>query len=221
MDVIAFAASQAALRTELAVPAAFSVGVITCFGPCVAPRLIAAISLAGGTVGAARWQRSVLFALGVGCCSIATGVVTAALMRLASWSPLIYVGLAIAFSYFGVKTILAPQHVHCDAGDGNRTNVSAGAIFLLGCSFGLVASPCCTPIIAALAALASALSGDFWFGVAVVGAFVIGHTLPLLSAGLGAGSIDRLVTRHGLGMPVAVVSGALMVALAGYYALLA
>ena len=209
------------MRTGLAVPAAFSAGVASCFGPCVAPRFVAATSLAGGTVGIARWQRLVLFALGVGCCSIGIGVVAAAVMHIASWSPLIYAGLAIAFGWAGLKTLLVPRHASCDSGNRNRTHAGAGAVFLVGCSFGLVASPCCTPVIAALAALANALDGNLWFGAAVVGAFAIGHTLPLLGAGLGAASIDRLVLRHALEIPVAVVSGALMIALAGYYALLA
>ncbi|MBI2302215.1 MAG: sulfite exporter TauE/SafE family protein [Armatimonadetes bacterium] len=91
---------------------------------------------------------------------------------------------------------------------------------LLGMLFGLIASPCATPILAVILSAAAA-KGRPLFGAALLFAYAVGHGLPLLVLGLFAGAAARL---RQLGPHMGRVrqgSGWLLVAVAFYLALTA
>ncbi|WP_338461647.1 cytochrome c biogenesis protein CcdA [Synechococcus elongatus IITB7] len=64
--------------------------------------------------------------------------------------------------------------------------------YLLGLTFGLVASPCSTPVLATLLAWVAA-SGQVRLGAALLGIYTLGSVLPLLLAGLLAASLRQLL----------------------------
>jgi cytochrome c-type biogenesis protein len=219
MDIVGIALSQAAMRSVWAVPGAFVAGAATCFGPCAAPRFVAVTGFVAERRGSKRWHRVMAFVAGLCSCYIAIGTVSAFIMRLALWSPWIYAALATLLGVMGLRSVLSSETKACSHNDAEPPAASLGVVFLIGCSFGLVVSPCCTPVVATLAALTGS-AGDPVFSGVVLGAFALGHAAPLLAATFAAGNI-RLIIRHAFEVPIAVVSGALMIALAGYYALLA
>jgi cytochrome c-type biogenesis protein len=219
MDIVRVAISQAAFHSAWSIPAAMLAGVATSFGPCVAPRFVAIMGFADGSSAAQRWKRLIAFTFGLCACYVAIGCIASLLGRMTAWSGFIYWGIAGALAVVGLRTIFSDERPACTHEQSKR-RVSVGAAFLIGCSLGLVVSPCCTPVIAALAGL-SAAAGDPLFGAAVLGSFAFGHALPILIVGAGFERCRQAISRFTMPSAVTTVSGALMLALSGYYALLA
>jgi cytochrome c biogenesis protein CcdA len=187
------------------------------FGPCAAPRYIALAAIVNGVSVAQRFARIAAFVTGLCCASTALAFGAHLLWKLVSVSAWIYAGLAIAFAASGVHALLVRRHA-CVRQAASASSFSG--VFLLGSSFALVLSPCCAPMLAALGAL-SATAGSTSLTLLVVGAFVLGHALPVVMVGSLAGFADGIERRFPLDEPVRVTSGALMLAMSAYYAVLA
>jgi cytochrome c biogenesis protein CcdA len=97
---------------------------------------------------------------------------------------------------------------------------SFGGVFLLGASSVLVVSPCCTPVVAGIAGLTLA-TGRTFEGVALLAVFACGHAVPVAFAGLLGDRFASVLRRLAASQAPAIVSGALMIALAAYYGVLA
>jgi cytochrome c-type biogenesis protein len=87
-------------------------------------------------------------------------------------------------------------------------------------SFAFVTSPCCTPIVVVLGSLAATASSPL-FGAGLIAAYAAGHALPLAAAGFGWERIAARLDVRRLQAALQTVGGALMLALAGYYGVLA
>jgi cytochrome c-type biogenesis protein len=219
MDPIRLAVDAAAAQTAWAPPLAALAGIATSFGPCVAPRFVAVAALVAGRTGTARWKLLAAFAIGLCCAYALVGMTSGLLGRVAAQSAYMYAALALAFGLGGSIALVWTSH---DVGRIAHAPgpASHGGALLLGASFALVASPCCTPIVAALAGIGAA-SANPWLGATTLGAFAFGHALPLVAAGMGSGRVADALRRWKLEPALATVGGALMLALGGYYALLA
>jgi cytochrome c biogenesis protein CcdA len=97
---------------------------------------------------------------------------------------------------------------------------SFGGVFLLGASSVLVVSPCCTPVVAGIAGLTLA-TGRALDGVALLAVFACGHAVPVAFAGALGDRFASALRRLAASQAPAIVSGALMIALAVYYGVLA
>lgn len=202
-----------------AFPLVFAAGLLSSVGPCVAPRFMAAASLASN-----GYRRNGAMLV----CSFVAGLVTmyagfgagaSMLGRALSASTWLYGALALALSISGAASLWRDEPIcshECASGQAPRS----GGAFLLGASFALVVSPCCTPLVFAVLTYTSA-AGSPLYGSALLGCFALGHALPILTAGAGAGSISALLTRYAVRRAASVVSATLMLALAGYYGVLA
>jgi cytochrome c biogenesis protein CcdA len=215
-----------ALRLLEASPAAafgslFTAGLLTSVGPCVAPRYVAVASLTQG-----RRNPSVAIAAFVGGLTFAyvvLGFAAGALGTLRSASTTIDVLLAGALVGGGCIALvrarpLDANHHRCEP-RGTRERHSLGAAFLLGASSALVVSPCCTPVVGAVAATTTAL-GNPLMGAALLAAFALGHALPLIGVGQLRALVERGVPPAAAQAP-AIVSAVLMIALGLYYGMLA
>ena len=199
-----------------ALTAAFTAGFATSVGPCMAPRYLALAALTAKSSGTARWIRVVLFAAGLLLCytllATAASLVTAAL----ALSQQLYWALAVSFVGYGLRQLIVYHHCrHHDA-----KGASLGAPALCGTALGLVFSPCCTPVVPAIAGAAAA-SGSFGSSLATVGAFALGHMAPLAAVGIGLTLPERLLPAGQLEDAAATTAGGLMIALGCYYGLLA
>lgn len=216
-DVVQMAISSAAFRTACAPALAFAAGAATSVGPCVAPRIVAVVALAGDSAGKTRWMRVTSFIGGIVSSSLAVALSIALFLKLQQATASMYWLTAFGLALFGVRTLWSSHGKSCSHVISRQA--SAGGSYLLGASFGLVVSPCCTPIFVALAALRGIATGPYTICVLV--AFALGHAMPLAAAALGGSrAVTLLRQRRALGA-AQVVSGALMVALAAYYAVLA
>lgn len=69
--------------------------------------------------------------------------------------------------------------------------------FLLGLFFGIVSSPCATPVLVVLLTLVAG-KGQVLYGIALLFCYAVGHCLLMLFAGTFTGFVEGLVKREGL-----------------------
>ena len=218
MDIVDLAFDAAAARSSLAPLAAFAAGAATAIGPCVAPRFIAAISLTADASGRKKSIRIASFATGLIVVSVAVTISASTLLQLTRNSALIYGALALGLGVSAWRTLRAPAACNGHrAAPGPR---SVGGAFLLGASFGTIVSPCCTPVFVALAAATMSLN-NFAYRTMLLFAFAVGHAAPVAAIALGGERIGTVFQVDALKVPLQVISGALLLALAAYYAVLA
>ena len=207
-------------RGDLAqLPLVAIAGLVTSIGPCVAPRYLALASLLGG-----KRRRLVVpaFVAGMLLAYALLGFGAGIIGLVAGHAATIDLILAWVLGLAGIVTLLRrPACAHeahdCDPMRGTR---GAGSAFTLGATSALVVSPCCTPILAAVASM-SAFGRDPMTRCVLLATFAVTHALPLFFAG-GIGSLWQARARSWSASPAsAVVSGTLMLALAGYYGVLA
>lgn len=237
IDLLGESLRAVGTHSALAYPLVLGAGVVTSIGPCAAPRYVAVAALAHAA--RAPWAVVATFATGlvaayVALGALASGVGTAAsaLGSLWSVSSYVYGALATALLAGGVFTLVRASGTtpsdRCARGTGcaatSRTTsggaASFGGVFLLGASSVLVVSPCCTPVVAGIAGLTLA-TGRALDGVALLAVFACGHAVPVAFAGALGDRFASVLRRVAASQAPAIVSGALMIALAAYYGALA
>ncbi|MDB5072719.1 MAG: Cytochrome biosis protein transrane region [Candidatus Eremiobacteraeota bacterium] len=222
IDMVGGALAAVAARSALAYPLAVAAGIVTSIGPCAAPRYIAVAACAH----AARrpWAIVAAFACGLVCAYVALGVAAGAIGALWAASAALYASMAAALAVSGIVTLARAgggSHSHETQGRGiPHRYQSAGGVFLLGASSALVVSPCCTPVVAGIAAL-TLTSGHGADGVALLAAFACGHALPVLTAGALGTRLSGALRRVATSQAPSIVAGSLMLALGAYYGVLA
>lgn len=219
IDALGAALAAVAQRSALAYPLVFAAGAVTGLGPCAAPRYVAVAACAH----AARrpWTIVAAFACGLAGAYVVLGSVAGALGAVWSVSGAAYAVLAAALAASGVVTLARARvgsHAHACAGSGR--GASLGGAFLLGASGALVVSPCCTPVVAAIAGLTLA-SGHGRDGIALLVTFACGHVAPVIAAGALGARLSAGLRRFAASQAPPVVAGSLMLALAAYYGILA
>ncbi len=216
IDPIGSAIAAAAQESPWAPALACVAGVATSVGPCVAPRFVAVAALASSP-GVARWKTVSAFAAGLCASYVVLGIAAGLAARIAAISAHVYALLAVVLLVFGLKTLWSEPE-SCMHGDPKPR--SLGSACLLGMSLALVASPCCTPVIVVLGSLAASGPSPA-FGALLIGSYAAGHALPLAGAGFGWQWIGARLDVRSLRPAMQTIGGALMLALAGYYGVLA
>jgi cytochrome c biogenesis protein CcdA len=189
-------------------------GAATSLGPCVAPRYLALAALIGG-------RRSLFptaaFTAGIVVAYVVLGTAAGLLGAIVARTTAIDLALAATLIAAGIVTIV--REPHACAGEAHAVSPAGGA-FALGAGSALVISPCCTPLLAAFAGLGT-FQRDPLGASAYLAAFALGHAAPLALAGLlGSAPARSLRGLAASGAP-AIVSGTLMIALGGWYGVLA
>jgi cytochrome c biogenesis protein CcdA len=219
-DPLSSALRASSVHSPWALPIVFAAGAVSSIGPCVAPRLIAAVGLT-----AAKDLRESVKIMGSFICGLVLayacfGAIASLVGRAVQFSAVIYGVLAAALGCAGTAMLWAGRGDRLCAQHMARRNTGIGASFLIGASFALVVSPCCTPLVVAILAYTTA-SGDPLYGSSLLAVFAMGHALPLLGVGAGAQKIATMLSRANLQDAASTVAAALMLALAAYYAVLA
>jgi cytochrome c biogenesis protein CcdA len=215
IDVVASGLQSVALRSPLAYPLVFAAGALTGIGPCAAPRYVAVAALANAV---ARPRCAIAaFVIGLVGANVALGLAGSALATLLAASGILYVTLALVLAGAGVLTLWRGDAAHRH---DVRIRGSLGGALLLGASSAFVVAPCCTPILASIAGLTTAGAPTLG-AAALLAAFGLGHASPIVAAGALGTRVARLLCRASDSHAPAIVSGGLMLALAGYYGALA
>lgn len=213
IDAIGDGLRAAAAGSPAAYPLFYFAGLVTSVGPCIAPRYVAVVALAQQSRSPALIVCA--FVAGTAMTYVALALFAAAIGSLWTASHGVYTAFAALLAAAGVFVLVRA--------DGRRPclhHAHAGAPFLLGGSSALVVSPCCTPVVAALAGL-TALSGHTVAAAALSATFALGHATPLVAAGILGARLTPFLSLPGATQAPAIVSGALLLALAAYYGMLA
>lgn len=220
MDIVGAFLAAVSRHDETAPALAFVAGVAGSVGPCFGAR---AASLAGLTAGARGVHRVLFvaaFVAGLVSSYVLIALSATLWLRIATESSWIYGALALGLLSYGMLALMRSDTRGCCSESSLAPTVaSIGCTFLSGASFAFVASPCCTPVLVAIAGIAARASTPF-FGVVVAAAFSLGHGMPLALLACKDGGVCRLLRGHAWRRAGSVVGGGVMVALAGYYALL-
>lgn len=195
----------------------FVAGLLTSLTPCMLSMLPITIGYIGGYEAQSRWQaatQSLWFSLGLATTLAILGILAAVLGQVYGQ---IGVGLPIAVSLIAIimglnlLEALPLQLPSIDLMAWIPENVSNGVrSYLLGLTFGLVASPCSTPVLATLLAWVST-TGNPLVGSLLLLAYTTGYVAPLILAGTFTATIKKLLELRQWSSWITPASGALLV----------
>lgn len=204
------------MTNVLALAAAFGVGLSTSIGPCAAPRYVALTVLMAREEGGDRWAAAASFVVSLFAAYTAIMLVASLIWRALALSAALYLVCAGVFLAMGMRCVLA--RTRCDHAAG--TNTSRRPALLLGALSGLMFSPCCSPV-AMLIGGAGLASGSMGMPFVTMAVFLAGHITPVVLTGAFTSSLSVILERHDARQALRIVNAGLMIALAGYYGLLA
>ena len=185
----------------LAFPACFLGGIISSASPCVLAMIPLVIGYVGGYAEGSQKkaiQYSLVFTLGLTITFTALGIVAGAMGRLFGdiggfWNYVlppvaILVGLQLlgVFNFnIGVSQRFLP-----------KKKALIGAL-LMGLFFGIVASPCATPVLAVIQTF-DATQKEIAYSGGLLLAYALGHWVLVLGAGISAGFAQRVLASKGI-----------------------
>ncbi len=217
-DVVADFMRALSLRSAAAPGLAFGAGVVSSVGPCLGTRVASLSALIEEQSGMRRCLIVAVFVTGLVLSYMLIASCAALCVRTAVASRGIYTLLAAGLVIFALRSLLQ-QGTHACNHEIVGRHASFGWAFFNGASLAFVASPCCTPVVASIAGLAN--SGTMSYTLAVAALFAIGHALPLVAATACAARVSQTLRSEGWGTALRVMNGGVLLALGGYYALLA
>lgn len=179
-------------------------GLVAGFGPCVLPMLPAVFGYVTGRVGMEHERDasrllvgrglalSAVFVLGMSLLFAAIGAAAGLLghaLMLGSWATYL---VAVICAVLGLQMLgiidLRLDRLNAHLPTRRPEGRGFAGAFVLGMLFGLVASPCSTPILAAIATIA-ATTGSAATGAALLFVYGLGKGVPLLLLGVASGSL--------------------------------
>ncbi len=210
-------AAQLVHLTPVSVGIIFVAGLLTSLTPCMLSMLPITIAYIGGYEDKSRWQaalQSTWFALGLATTLAGLGVAAALLGKIYGQVGL---GLPIVVSaiaiLMGLNLLNALPFALPSWGgmDWISQDLPAGVrAYLIGTTFGLVASPCSTPVLATLLAWI-ANTKDPVLGSVMLLAYAAGYVAPLILAGTFTAAIKRMLALRRWSSWITPASGALLV----------
>jgi cytochrome c-type biogenesis protein len=196
----------------------FMAGLLTSLTPCMLSMLPITIGYIGGYEAKSRLQaatQSTWFALGLATTLAAMGIIAAFLGKVYGQ---VGIGLPIIVSVIAILMGLnLLEALPLQFPSLNETNwispdLPAGVrSYLLGLTFGLVASPCSTPVLASLLGWV-ATTQDLIVGAVLLLSYTAGYVAPLILAGTFTAAIKNLLELRRWSGWINPVSGVLLVA---------
>ncbi|MGF1536046.1 MAG: cytochrome c biogenesis protein CcdA [Elainellaceae cyanobacterium] len=195
----------------------FAAGLVTSLTPCMLSMLPITIGYIGGYEADNRYQaakQSLWFALGLATTLAALGIVAAIAGRVYGQVgiglPLVVSVLAIAMG-LNLLGLLPLKFPSLGATDWITKEMPGGVrAYLIGLTFGLVASPCSTPVLATLLGWVSS-TGDPLLGSGLLLSYTAGYVTPLVLAGTFTASIKKLLELRQWSSWITPASGALLI----------
>lgn len=209
-------AAQLSHLTPLSVGIIFTAGLLTSLTPCMLSMLPITIGFIGGAETKTRLQaaiQSTWFALGLATTLAALGILAAVVGKVYGQ---IGLGLPIVVSVIAILmglNLLEALPLQLPNWGGmdwiSQELPEAVRSYLIGLTFGLVASPCSTPVLASILAWISTTQ-DPVLGSVLLLAYTAGYVAPLILAGTFTASIKKLLELRRWSGWITPASGALL-----------
>lgn len=203
----------------------FLAGLVTSLTPCMLSMLPITVGYIGGYESESRLQaaaQSSWFALGLATTLAILGIVATTIGKVYGQ---IGVGLPIVVSLVAIAMglnlleILPLRFPSLGATDWISEDLPRGVrSYLLGLTFGLIASPCSTPVLATLLTWV-ATTQNLVLGGGLLIAYAVGYVTPLVIAGTFTASIKKILELRRWSSWINPVSGALLLSF-GIFSLL-
>lgn len=205
----------------LAFGAVFLAGILSSASPCVLATIPLVVGFVGGYSDGDRWKAfrySLAFILGLSLTFTAFGAAAGLLGTMfgtlgGPWYLLAgIIALVMGGQLMGLFEIRLPIKREFRPKRGGLIGS-----FLLGLFFGVVSSPCATPVLVVLLTVVAS-KGQVMYGIALLFCYAIGHCLLMLLAGTFTGFVEGFVKARGVvnfslwakrvsGLVVALVGG--------------
>lgn len=207
----------------LAFAAVFLAGVLSSASPCVLATIPLVVGFVGGYSDGDRvkaFRYSLVFVLGLSLTFTAFGAAAGLLGTMFGTlgGPWYLIAGLIALIMGGQLMGLYEIRLPIRRDFKPRRGGVVGA-FLLGLFFGVVSSPCATPVLVVLLTLVAA-KGQVFYGVALLFCYAIGHCLLMLLAGTFTGFVEGFVKARGVvnfSLWAKRVSGAVVALVGGWF----
>ncbi len=188
----------------LAFPACFLGGIISSASPCVLAMIPLVIGFVGGYAEGSQKkavQYSLVFTLGLTITFTVLGIIAGAMGRLfgdvgSFWN---YVLPPVAI-LLGLQLLGAFKFIKFNIGISQRFLPKRKALLgalLMGLFFGIVASPCATPVLAVILTFA-AIQKQLAYSGGLLLAYALGHWVLILGAGISTGFAQRVLESKGI-----------------------
>ncbi len=203
----------------------FIAGLLTSLTPCMLSMLPITIGYIGGYEAKGRLRaaiQSVWFSLGLATTLAALGIIATSLGKvygqIGVGLPIIVSAIAIIMG-LNLLEIIPLRWISLGATDWIKEDIpAAGRSYLLGLTFGLVASPCSTPVLATLLAWVSTTQ-DLVLGGGLLLSYTGGYVAPLIVAGTFTATIKKFLELRRWSGWITPASGVLLLGF-GFFTLL-
>jgi len=203
--------------------AVFLAGVLSSASPCVLATIPLVVGFVGGYSDGDRkkaFRYSLAFILGLSLTFTAFGAAAGLLGTLfgtlgGPWY--LFAGaiaLVMGGQLMGLYEIRLPLKMDFKPKQGGIVGA-----FLLGLFFGVVSSPCATPVLVVLLTLVAG-KGQVFYGIALLFCYAVGHCLLMLFAGTFTGFVEGFVKARGVvnfSLWAKRVSGGLVALVGGWF----
>lgn len=185
----------------LAFGAVFLAGVVSSASPCVLATIPLVVGFVGGYAGGDRWRAfrySLAFIFGLSLTFTAFGAAAGLLGTMfgvvGGWWYIAAGSLAIVMGgqMMGFYQIRLPIRRDFKPRQGGVIGS-----FILGLFFGVVSSPCATPVLVVILTYV-ATKGQVLYGTALLFTYALGHCLLMLAAGTFTGFVESFVQAKGV-----------------------
>ncbi len=190
-----------ALYPILAFGAVFLAGVMSSASPCVLSTIPLVVGFVGGYAEGNRWKAfrySLAFILGLSLTftvfGAAAGLLGTMFGTVGGWWYIVagVVALLMGGQMMGLYEIRLPIRRDFKPKQGGIVGS-----FILGLFFGVVSSPCATPVLVVILTYV-ATKGQALYGTALLFTYAIGHCLLMLFAGTFTGFLESFVKSKGI-----------------------
>jgi cytochrome c-type biogenesis protein len=204
--------------------ASFLGGVLTASNPCVLVMIPLAMAYVGGYGESMRWRQNLALALafvvGLSMTFTVLGVIAASMGSLLG-----DVGSFWQYAVAGICLIMGLHLLgvfHFDLPLPSRFKTHKRGVigaFLLGLLFGVVSTPCSTPVLAVLMVYIAS-KGSYAYGALLLFAYALGHCLLIIIAGTSMGMAKALLESRNLqkaGLVLQKVAGVVIIFIGFYF----